>query len=188
MSGPPLIPLRVKTLRELFAHQQWLGSNHDYGRRLCKAGRFAESNFDGVNFSHAVIPRANFTFSSLRKSSFQNADLQQADFRWANVDNTTDFSNANLRGARFSQDALRKARFDGADLQGVLVLLDDLPRELEDPGSDLSQQYEAFCIRERDYWPSDGTIYRWFHIYGHHREKLASAVLSEAAPVPDTLA
>lgn len=55
----------------------------------------AASNFDGADFTNAIIDRANFQGSSLRGTIFTNAVLTG-----------TSFDNADLEGADFTEAAI----------------------------------------------------------------------------------
>lgn len=54
-----------------------------------------DSNFDGADFSNAIVDRASFKGSSLRGTIFKNAVLTG-----------TSFENANVEGADFSEAQL----------------------------------------------------------------------------------
>jgi uncharacterized protein YjbI with pentapeptide repeats len=55
----------------------------------------SDSNFDGADFSNAIVDRANFKGSSLKGTIFTNAVLTSTSFEGANVENA-DFSEAYL--------------------------------------------------------------------------------------------
>lgn len=52
----------------------------------------ADSNFDGADFTNAIVDRANFQGSSLKNAIFTNAVLT-----------ATSFENANVEGADFTE-------------------------------------------------------------------------------------
>ena len=52
----------------------------------------ADSNFDGADFTNAIVDRANFQGSSLKNPIFTNAVLT-----------ATSFENANVEGADFTE-------------------------------------------------------------------------------------
>ena len=54
---------------------------------------FAASNFDGADFSNAIVDRANFQGSSLRGTIFNNAVLTGTSFDDADLENA-DFTEA----------------------------------------------------------------------------------------------
>jgi uncharacterized protein YjbI with pentapeptide repeats len=54
-----------------------------------------DSNFDGADFTNAIVDRANFRGSSLRGTIFQNAVLTGTNFEDADVENA-DFTEAAL--------------------------------------------------------------------------------------------
>ena len=55
----------------------------------------ADSNFDGADFTNAIVDRANFKGSSLKGTIFKNAVLT-----------STSFEDANVEGADFTEAAL----------------------------------------------------------------------------------
>lgn len=55
----------------------------------------AESNFDGADFTNAIVDRASFKGSSLRNAIFKNAVLTG-----------TSFEEANVEGADFTEVAI----------------------------------------------------------------------------------
>jgi uncharacterized protein YjbI with pentapeptide repeats len=57
----------------------------------------SESNFEGADFSNAIVDRASFTGSSLRGAIFANAVLTGTSFDDANVENA-DFTDAYIGG------------------------------------------------------------------------------------------
>src|SRR5688572_25365798 len=57
-------------------------------------------------------------YSILWGSTFVNAQLPKADFRYSDLTDA-DFTSANLRGASFTGAILTGARFVGADLRGA---------------------------------------------------------------------
>lgn len=56
-----------------------------------------ESNFDGADFTNAVVDRASFTGSSLRGTIFANTVLTGTSFTDADVENA-DFTDAYIGG------------------------------------------------------------------------------------------
>jgi uncharacterized protein YjbI with pentapeptide repeats len=56
-----------------------------------------DSNFEGADFSNAIVDRASFTGSSLRGAIFANAVLTGTSFDDANVENV-DFTDAYIGG------------------------------------------------------------------------------------------
>jgi uncharacterized protein YjbI with pentapeptide repeats len=52
-----------------------------------------DSNFDGADFTNAIVDRANFAGSSLRGTVFQNAVLTGTSFEGADLENA-DFTDA----------------------------------------------------------------------------------------------
>lgn len=56
-----------------------------------------ESNFDGADFTNAVVDRASFTGSSLRGTIFGNTVLTGTSFTDADVENA-DFTDAYIGG------------------------------------------------------------------------------------------
>eukprot|EP00814_Leptocylindrus_danicus_P008229 CAMPEP_0116018518 /NCGR_PEP_ID=MMETSP0321-20121206/8694_1 /TAXON_ID=163516 /ORGANISM="Leptocylindrus danicus var. danicus, Strain B650" /LENGTH=242 /DNA_ID=CAMNT_0003488923 /DNA_START=17 /DNA_END=745 /DNA_ORIENTATION=- len=63
--------------------------------RLCK-GILKESNFDGADFTSAIVDRVDFSGSSLRGAIFTNADLTGTSFKGADIEDA-DFSEANIK-------------------------------------------------------------------------------------------
>jgi uncharacterized protein YjbI with pentapeptide repeats len=67
-----------------------LGLLGEFSLAPCQLG--TESNFDGADFTNAVVDRANFAGSSLKNTIFTNAVLTG-----------TSFENANVEGADFTE-------------------------------------------------------------------------------------
>lgn len=71
------------------------------------------NQLSGVDFSNAIMRKANLQQGVLDFAIFRDADLQDADFRAADLRNA-DFSGADLTGANFTGANLEGARFEGA--------------------------------------------------------------------------
>lgn len=71
------------------------------------------NQLSGVDFSNAIMRKANLQQGVLDFAIFRDAGLQDADFRAADLRNA-DFSGADLTGANFTGANLEGARFEGA--------------------------------------------------------------------------
>jgi uncharacterized protein YjbI with pentapeptide repeats len=70
----------------------------------------SDSNFDGADFTNAIVDRASFTGSSLRGTIFTNAVLTGTSFNGADVENA-DFTDAYIGGTYLCVDAEKPARY-----------------------------------------------------------------------------
>lgn len=98
--------------------------------REAKGGKsvWADSNFDGADFSGVQLPAADFTGASLAGALFKRADLASASFGDANLKKASlpqvnllraSFERADLGGADFQGSNLFEAEFWDAKVQGA---------------------------------------------------------------------
>jgi two-component system LytT family sensor kinase len=73
---------------------------------------------DGHDFSNMDLENADFSFSSLRQTNFDGANLKGAKMRFCVLERTT-FQNADLRNADFSYSAFTDVNLLGAKVEGA---------------------------------------------------------------------
>jgi hypothetical protein len=99
-----LLPPPPPILRKLRAHERWLRSRGEEGKRFSSSYMdFIDLNLDGVDLSLGLLTGCHFEGSSLCKAWFIGARLDDADLYGCDI-----------RGARFDYADLELATFIGA--------------------------------------------------------------------------
>ncbi|HEV7382408.1 MAG TPA: histidine kinase [Dyadobacter sp.] len=80
--------------------------------------RIVSASFDGRDFSNMDLENADFSFSSMRETNFDGANLKGARIRFSTLQKTT-FRNADLRNADLSFSTLSDVDLEGAKVEGA---------------------------------------------------------------------
>jgi two-component system LytT family sensor kinase len=80
--------------------------------------KIVSASFDGRDFSNMDLENADFSFSSMRETNFDGANLKGARIRFSTLHKTT-FRNADLRNADLSFSTLSDVDLTGAKVEGA---------------------------------------------------------------------
>jgi len=80
--------------------------------------RMTASSLDGRDFSNMNLENADFSFSSLKDTNFDGANLRSAKLRFSSLDRTS-FKNTDLRNADLSFSSLKDVDLSSAHVEGA---------------------------------------------------------------------
>jgi sensor histidine kinase YesM len=86
--------------------------------REVKPLQMQASSLDGRDFSNMNLENADFSFSSLKDTNFDGANLRNAKMRFSSLDRTT-FRNSDLTNADLSFSSLTDVDLTGAKMEGA---------------------------------------------------------------------